>query len=300
MTYHRLRLSAVLGAVVIAATACSGGESDSGEIVATTTIVGDLVTKIAGSCNESVRTILAPGQDPHSFQPSAADAAVIRSARLVFAVGLGLEAGLRPLLDTARSDGVTVQAIGPTVDPIPLSDGPGLDPHVWMDPRRMAEAATIVGEQLALVDPGSASCFTAAATGYRKELLSLDEEVETMLAPIESRVLVSNHDSLGYFAERYGFSVLGAVVPGGSTLAEPSARGVAELAGAMRAAGVRVVFTETTAPDSLARALAEEIGNDVSVVPLYTGSLGPPGSDAPTYVEMMRVSARRIADALGT
>jgi zinc/manganese transport system substrate-binding protein len=123
--------------------------------------------------------------------------------------------------------------------------------------------------------------------------------VEQLLAavPPERRVLVTNHDVFGYFAERYGFEVLGAVIPAGSTLAEPSAHDLDDLATLIEQAGVPAVFADTSAPSRLADALAGE-GTDVEVVELYSESLGEPGSEGATYIGMVRTNARRIADAL--
>lgn len=111
-------------------------------------------------------------------------------------------------------------------------------------------------------------------------------------------MLVTNHGSLGYFAERYGLEIVGTLIPGGSTLGEPSASSIADLAGTIRDAGVPAIFTEVGADDSLARRLAAEVGSDVAVVPLHTDALGPPGSGADTYIAMMTTNAQLVAEAL--
>jgi zinc/manganese transport system substrate-binding protein len=112
--------------------------------------------------------------------------------------------------------------------------------------------------------------------------------------------MVTNHEAFGYFAAHYGFLVLGVVIPGGSTLAEPSSAHVAELVGIMERTGARVVFAETSRPTALAEAVAAELGEEVEVVELFTESLGGPGSGAESLPEMLVTNAERIAAALGT
>jgi zinc/manganese transport system substrate-binding protein len=134
------------------------------------------------------------------------------------------------------------------------------------------------------------------ADAYLAELEELDAEVEATLAtiPEENRVLITNHEVFGYFADRHGFEVAGAIFPR-STQAEADAEALAELAELLEAEGVPAVFVDTSAPDQLAEALAAEVG-DVEVVALFSESLGPDGGE--TYLEMMTTNARRIADAL--
>jgi zinc/manganese transport system substrate-binding protein len=132
------------------------------------------------------------------------------------------------------------------------------------------------------------------------ELESLDAEVEAVLAavPAEQRKLVTNHDVFAYFADRYGFTVVGTVIPAVTTQAEPGAGELDELAATIEAEGVPAVFADTSSPESLAETLAAEVG-DIEVVQLYSESLGEPGSDGDTYLAMVRTNARRIAAALG-
>jgi zinc/manganese transport system substrate-binding protein len=177
----------------------------------------------------------------------------------------------------------------------------GEDPHFFADPARMAVAVEAMAEALAThVESLDTDEFRARVEGYLAELAALDAEVEALLEPVapDRRVLVTNHDVLGYFADRYGFEVLGAVIPGGSTLAEPSAADLADLAAAIEAEGVPAVFVDASAPSRLADALAAEAGVDVEVVELFTESLGEPGSGGETYLDMVRTNAERIAAAL--
>lgn len=298
------------GLAVLLAAGCSAGAAgptSSGacatpEIVVTTSVLGDVVAALVGDRGR-VEVLMPVGADPHSFQVSAGQAASLRRAGLVVTNGLGLEEGMETVIEAAAAEGVVVEAAA-FVEPLPFAEGGDhgtLDPHLWTDPRRMADVVTGLGEALAAADPACPERWREAAAAYREELLRLDEEIEGMLEaiPAERRKLVTNHHSLGYFADRYGFEILGAIIPGGSTLAGPSPADLAALAQLLDREGVRAVFAETTRPSGLAASLAAEVGEEVAVVDLYTGSLGEPGSGAETYPGMMRTNAERIAAALG-
>ena len=292
-----MRTAIVLGALLVLGACSSSGSPDAGpQVVATTTMLGDIAGSVVGDAG-SVETLLPVGTDPHDYRPSARQVATLVSADLVVANGLDLEEGLNDVLEAAAADGVLVLRIGELVDPIPFSNDPTeLDPHVWFDPLRMAEAARIIGDALAGLD--TSTDWAARAAEYGAELEAANTEIIEILAPVENRQLVTNHDSLSYFADRYDFDILGVVVPGGSTLADPSSAQLAALISAISAADVPAIFAETTEPVALAEAVAAEVGSSVAVVELYTGSLGEPGSGAETLIGMLTTNARRIADTL--
>jgi zinc/manganese transport system substrate-binding protein len=275
------------------------GEADLPLIVATTSIVGDLATEVAGS-EARVEVIMPVGADPHDFQPSARQAASLRDADLIVMSGLGLETGLADALAAAAADGVPTLALGEQLDPRPLGDEDGStpDPHWWLDPDRAAGAVQLIAEAMSSQTYGD---WQSRATAAEESLQLLGDEITCMLSriPPERRGLVTTHDAFRYFAERFGFDVVGVIVEGGATQAQPDPRGLAELADTMRADDIGAVFAETTVPTDVAETLAAEVGGDVDVVVLYVGSLGAPGSGAETYFDMMRTNAERIADALG-
>ena len=294
------RAALVASAVVLVLGACEGG-APSGDgrplIVATTTVVGDLVAHVVGD-QVRVEVLMPVGADPHDFETSAQQAASLRQADLVVASGLGLESGLVDALEAAGEDGTPILELGPALDPRPLGDDPGVpDPHWWLDPIRAARAVRLIGQRLGEIAPGD---WASRADNYAKELEALDGELRSTLSviPAARRTLITSHAAFGYFAERYGFTVIGVLVPGGSTQAAPDPRQLAALAAVIRAAGVPAIFGETTLPTNVADALAAEVGEEVRVVVLYTGSLGEPGSGADTYVGMLRTDAERIAEAL--
>ncbi len=310
-----------LVAVVTALTLGACGSTDPGnsdiKIVVTTSVLGDLVANVAG--NEATVVVLMPlGADPHSFSPSSQQVAEMNDADLVVVNGLGLEEGFAAVLDGVVTDGGRVYEVGTTLDPIPFGfdeddheddhdddvaheEGDhSLDPHVWMDPLRMAEAAASIAIELNEIEPGLG--WTERASAYAAELEELHAEIEQDLSIVgpADRLLVTNHDSLGYFAERYDFEVVGTVIPGGSTLGDPSSEALASLVATMRELQVRVIFAETIQPSELADAVAAELGEEVAVVELFTGSLGEPGSGAENLIDMLRTNAGRIAQALGS
>ena len=282
-------------------------------VAATTTILGDLVANVVGA-DADLAVLIPVGTDPHDYRASAAQVALLHDADLVVANGLGLEEGILDVLEAAEADGINLLEVGDLLDPLPFGghdeegDGDGdededhahsgADPHFWMDPLRVAEAARLIAQALASLE-GSID-WMARADSYASAIEELHEEIQAILAPIpnEDRALVTNHDALGYFADRYGFEIIDTVIPGGATLAEPSSAELAALVDRIRETGTPALFAETIEPTVLAEALAAEAGSGIEVVELYTGSLGEPGSGADTLIGMLREDARRIADAL--
>ena len=255
------------------------------------------------------------------------------SADALVTNGNDLEEGLVDVIDNARDEGVPMfEAIG-AVDTIEFGEGghghdehpdeehsdeehdeeehgdddghdehghEGADPHFFTDPMRMAAAVDGIVDFLAAEVSGlDAAALEASAADYIAELEALDAELVSLIdaIPAEQRVLVTNHDAFGYFADRYGFEIVGVVIPGGGTTDSVSPRELADLAEVIDAEGVPAIFSESTASDELINVLADEVGA-VAVVELYSGSLGEPGSDGATYLDMVRTNAQRIAGAL--
>lgn len=303
------RRSAVLTAMVVAllmAVGCgtTDGQADGQRIVVTTNILGDVARSIVGDTAE-VDVLMKPNADPHSFAPSAKEADRMSGADLIIANGLGLEEGVQRHVDSAAGRGVPTLAIGDHIDPIPYTDGAtegAPDPHFWMDPQRMLTAVDVIEqavlEHVAGIDQAT---LTANAEAYRQQLQALSDSMAQRFSavPAEQRSLVTNHHVLGYLADRYDLTVVGAVVPSGTTLASPSPSDLESLAGAIRKANVRTIFVDSSQPDRLARALAEHAGVDgINIVSLYTESLGDPGTPAATYVDLMRANTDTIINGL--
>jgi zinc/manganese transport system substrate-binding protein len=196
-------------------------------------------------------------------------------------------------LRAVERDGVEVLRVAEVVDPVDE------DPHVWHDPVRMAEGARRIAERLGEVGGGEVD-WSGRGERVAADILAAHEDAVAILdaVPERCRLLVTNHDSLSYFAARYGFEVVGSVIPGTSSQAEPSAAELAELADTLRAAGVPAVFAEVESSRRLAETLAAEVGGEVEVVALHTESLGEPDSGAASYPDLIRTNAQLIADAL--
>ena len=302
MTRRALALLAAL--ISILATACSGGSGGgSGEIVVTTNILGDVVRNIVGD-TATVRVLMQPNADPHSFGVSAQDAAAMGGAGLIVYNGLGLEENVTRNVESAAAQGIPTLAVGDRIDPIQYADGESAgmpDPHFWTDPQRMITAVDVIKETLVRdVDGIDGDAIARNAENYRAQLRRLDEAMSQGFAAVspERRKLVTNHHVLGYLAQRFGFDVIGAVVPSGTTLAAPSASDLQSLVGAIESARVPAIFVDSSQPEKLARVLAQDAGVQVKIVPLYSESLSPPGSPADTYLDMMRANTDAIITGL--
>jgi len=302
-------------------------------VIATTPILGDLVRQVGGD-QVNVDVLIPLGADPHDFEPSAAQAAQLRDASLIVANGLGLEERLESALDGAQKDGVPVFEVGEQLDPLSIGtadkeethaeddghghkdDGHGHkdeapaqeeahnhgteDPHVWLDPERMATAASLVATQLATTTGLDAAPFQERAATYAEAARAAETEARALLAelPADQRKLISNHDALEYFAQRFNLEVIGTVIPGGSTLAEPSAADLSDLVALIEANNVKAIFSESTVSSKLIESLAREVGSQVSVIELSTDTLGEPGSPTATYPGLIVTTARLIANGL--
>jgi len=299
-----MRTVLVLAFSAATLSACGGDDSftppdNDPNIVVTSNILGDVVGNLVGEDAE-VQVLMPPNADPHDFAASAQQGAAMREADALVVNGLGFEEGLLDTIEAAEADGVLVITATDAIEPLPFGGEEGTDdPHLFTDPVRMRQAAALIAEELVaelrfLATPA----FHARVDAYLSALDALDAEVEALLAPIpeERRLLVTNHEVFGYFADRYGFEVLGALVPGGGTLAEPSAADLADLAVLIEEREVPAVFADTSSPTRLADALAAE-GADVEVVELHSESLGAE-LGAATYIGMVRTNAERIAAAL--
>lgn len=298
------RRAGAAAALVLAAvlSGCAAASDDRPLVVVSTNILGDVVGKVAGD-QLRVQTLMRPNSDPHSFEISAQEAAALRTADLIVSNGLGLEEGLQQHLDAAEADGVPAFVAGEEVDVVDYTgdENAGVpDPHFWTDPARMVDVVDALEDALAAVDGVDAAAIARAADAYRAALAALDDEMSAAFAaiPPQRRALVTNHHVFGYLADRYGFDLVGAVIPGGTTLAAPSASDLADLAGAIERTGVPAIFAESSSPDRLVRALASEAGVQVKVLTLFTESLTEPDGEAPDYLTMMRVNTERIATGL--
>jgi ABC-type Zn uptake system ZnuABC Zn-binding protein ZnuA len=282
------------------------------KVVATTTILGDVVGEIGSDAIE-LTVLLPPGADPHTFEPTPRDIVAISDADIVFINGFGLEEFLDRFLDTnikresliSVSDGIQPRQLDETDahshndDDRETDDShEEYDPHVWFDPNNVLQWTFNIERTLSALDPENAKFFAVRAQSYRQELETLDAWIEEQVAqiPPTNRILISDHESFGYFAERYGFEQGGTVIPNISTAAAPSAQELAKLIDIIRETSVKAVFVGTTISPDLSSRIAEDTG--IILVMLYTGALSIPDGPAGSYIEMMRYNVNAIVSAL--
>ena len=264
------------------------------QVVTTMSILEDMISRVGGDQVE-VRNVLPPGAGPESYQPRPGDAAAIAAAQIVFFNGTGLEDWIEDLFATAGgadqprislSEGLP--AIGANEE---FSSG---NPHFWLDPRYGMRYVERIRDELSSVDPEHAETYHANANAYLQELRALDarllEQANTI--PPEQRKLITNHDAFPYFAQRYGFEVIGTILP--SADAGLSAGQVKHLVDLIKAENVRAIFAESQFRPEITRQLAEDAGVE-TVATLYTDTLG---EQAPTYVAMLEYNMAQIVSAL--
>ena len=297
--WHRFAVAAVMAGV--AASACSSNESsrDAGpSVIATTGIWADVVANVACDGSVTVEPLLAEGADPHAFEPSLADRARLDDAMLVVANGLDLEESLIDTLGSVESDGTPVIEVSDSIEA--LAAGSDDDPHFWADPTLVRDAIGDLGDALVTHAGADRAAIADCVAAYEAELDVADRELEAVFAaiPPERRLLVTNHDSMQYLADRYDFELLGTVIPSASSLAETSPATIEALADLIDETGVPAIFAETAQSSRDIDALAAQVG-DVDVVTLHSGRLGPAGSGADTYIDMLLADADLIVAGLG-
>jgi zinc/manganese transport system substrate-binding protein len=304
-------------AVVLAASGCGDSEAQDGSggggaaVVATTTIAGDLAASVGGERVE-VETLVPPGADPHGHEPRPSDAVAIAEAELVVKSGGDLDEWLDELIENAGGEGAeltlldSVEAIegghAHEEDEAHAEEEPhgdDIDPHWWQDPRNTILAVEAIRDALAEADPDGRRAYASNARTYIADLRALDEQIERCIqrVPPDKRKLVTTHDSLGYFAERYDVEVIGSVIPSLSTQAQPSAKDVDALVEQIEDERVEAIFPEAAVSQRLERAISRESGAEVGEE-LWTDSLGDEGSGAETYLDAMRANANALAEGM--
>lgn len=271
-------------------------------VVATTTIVADLVRQIGGGRVE-VSCLMAAGIDPHSYKATPRDAERIAAADLVVASGLHLEGRLADLL-ARHGRRRPVLAVGDALPPdLLLTAGPDVaDPHVWFDAALWARTAPVVADTLSRLDASGAAAYRAAAAAFAARLESLHATVAARIAviPPERRVLVTAHDAFRYFGRAYGVEVV--AVQGLSTESEAGLGDINRLVDLLVARAIPAVFVETSVSDRNVRALVEGAAARGHAVALggrlYSDALGGPG-DADTLEAALTANVETIVAALG-
>ena len=302
LPWRPLALCLVLVVAVIAA-GCSDDSDDAStdlNVVTTLPLFADIVSNVAGD-RAAVESLLPPGADPHTFEPSPSDVRRIVEADVIFANGLGLEPSvLRVIGANISSETVLVEfaeaAISAGASTIPTSGPGGPDPHLWMDPAVGREYAAIARDTLALADSGGGEVYS---DNYEAYAATLDDTAQNMRnttagVPPADRLIIATHNAFGYLARAVDFEVAGFVVPGPGQDASPE--DISDLITTIEGLGIAAVFTEPQT--SVETRTLEQIASDagVEVCRLYSGALD---DTVPTYIELLRFDAEELARCLG-
>lgn len=277
------------------------------KVLAVETFLADMAQNVAGE-RLRIDALLPIGVDPHSFEPTPQDLRRVADCDVLIVNGAGLEEFLTRLLQSAGGKHLVIEAAaGLTsragregeVAEVALADHEHGDPHFWLDPINVVRYVENIRAGLSQADPQGAAAYAAGAAAYAARLQELDQWANAQFAalPEARRQIVTNHESLGYLADRYGLRIVGTIIPSVSTSASPSAEQMAQLVGRIRQAGVQAIFLETGSNPQLARQIAQESGIRV-VTDLYTHSVSAPDGPAPTYIDMIRYDTRAMVDAL--
>ena len=294
-----LRRVSLLLLLFLSACQSSARASVSPEILASNTVLAEITRHVTGP-EAQVGSLLPPGADPHEYQAAPADVQKIAKSRVLIVNGLGYERFLEPLVQSAGGERLTIMA-SEGLEPRQYaqeSGGLAADPHMWLDPEHVIGYVENIRDGLSSAYPQNAAAYQKNAEEYIGELRALDAWIKAQVdtIPAEKRLLVTNHASMGYFADRYGFKVAGQLIPGLSTDAGTSARDLAAAVDEIRASGAPAVFLGKLENPKLAEQIAAETGA-VVVDDLYLESLSdvPP---AATYIDMMKHNVERIVQVL--
>lgn len=296
------------------------------ELVASTTIIADIAENV-GMEFINVTTLVPANTDAHAFEPLPSDLRSLESADLILINGAGLEAFLGNIFEEIDpqkivivSNGISVLGFGDADRDFIGVLGEGItyeeeenhdqdehehgecDPHFWLDPMNVMQMTENIASAFAEFDPEHAETYQSNAEAYIEQLEQLDSEIRELLSsiPVEERMLVTNHEFLAYFAHAYDFEIVANVIPGVSTIAEPSPRELAALIEVIEEKQIPAIFVEISETGRLAQVVAEETGNRVQIIALYSASLSDADGQASTYLDYMRFNAQTIFGGLSS
>jgi ABC-type Zn uptake system ZnuABC Zn-binding protein ZnuA len=276
--------------------------------MAVETFLADIAQNVAGD-RLKVTALMPYGLDPHAFEPTPDDMRKVAASDVLIVNGAGLESFLQRTLDSAGGQRQVIEAAtglksrtareGEVAEGITEDHHEQGDPHFWLDPLNVVTYVENIRDGLSRVDPAGATSYQANAETYIGKLRALDQWVAEQVkqVPPDRRKLVTNHESLGYFADRHGFKIIGTIVPSVSSDASPSAQQLAKLVDVIKSSGAPAIFLETGTNPRLAEQVAQETGVKV-VVGLYTHSTSEPSGPVPDYISMIRFNTTAIVEAL--
>jgi ABC-type Zn uptake system ZnuABC Zn-binding protein ZnuA len=283
--------------------AASSAPSGALDVVVSTSFLADIAQNVAGD-RFQVPSLVPVGTDPHAFEPTPSDLKDVAGADLVIVNGAGLEGTLLTTLENAVGDTTIVDASAGLTTRTPQPGEPPLasgetDPHFWLDPQLVKTYVENIAAAFSKADPAGAATYKANAAAYDEKLDALDAWIGQQVAqiPAADRKVVTDHASQGYFADRYGFTIIGTVLPGATTGDMPTARHLADLTRTIRESGVKAMFVDASENPQLAEQIGAETGVTV-VTDLLDHSLTDADGPAPTYIAMMKHDTRLIVEAL--
>jgi ABC-type Zn uptake system ZnuABC Zn-binding protein ZnuA len=294
------RILSIALLTVLSISSCRGKAASAtadSSVLTSATFLADITRNIAGE-RLKVESLLPVGVDPHSYQPTPRDVTKIVQSKLLIINGAEYEHFLEPLLENAEGERDVIEASAGLDPGTDAGNEHGVDPHLWLDPNNVVIYVENIREALTHFDPDGAALYKSNADAYVTQLKDLDVWIKDQVSQIapEKRLLVTNHEAFGYFADRYGFTVIGAIVPGVSSDASASAQQMASLIDQIKASGAPAIFLDEVENPALAQQIADETGVKI-VEDLHLESLtdGPP---AATYIDMMKHNVTQIVDAL--
>ena len=304
-----------VAALLLSACGTAAPQSDTGglKVLASTSFLADIARNVAGG-RAQVESLLPIGADPHAYQAAPSDVAKIAKSNVLILNGVEYEHFIEPLLENAGGERLVIEATT-GLEPHAMEEHAGEDhanetetdaghehaagdPHMWLNPVLVVTYVENIRDGLIQADPEGAATYTANADAYIAQLKNLDawiiSQVETI--PAERRLLVTNHEAMGYFAEQYGFTIVDSILPSFSSEATASAQEIAAAIESIKASGAPAIFLGDVENANLAEQIAAE--TDVKVVAdLHLESLTD-GQPAPTYIEMMKYNVSLIVEAL--
>lgn len=261
------------------------------KVLAAESFLANIAQQVAGDRTQ-VDGLIPAGLDPHSFEPTPREMAEVADCDLLIISGAGLEEWLKGILiNIGGSKKIMEASTG-------LLSNNG-DPHFWLDPTNVITYVNNIRDALSSIDPQGKTAYSSNAEAYIRQLRELDTWIKEKVSkiPPAQRLLVTNHETLGYFAARYGFQVVGSLIPSLSTDASPSAQQLAQLTDAIRSTTAKVIFLDVGNNPQLADQIASET-KAIVVTELYSESLSPADGHAPTYIAMMKYNVSIIVSAL--
>lgn len=260
----------------------------------------DITRNITGERADTI-SLIPIGLDPHSFEPTPQDISLINNSDVFIINGSGFEEWLNPILSNLPADLKKIEASSGLSPRQPSANEivEEIDPHFWLDPLKTVHYVENIRDGMNSIDPAGKDIYTKNAAEYIDKLKELDswviQQVNTI--PLDRRIMVTNHESFGYYADRYGLKIIGTILPGVTTGVTPSAQQMAELVTLIKKNKVPAIFLETGTNPELADQLASETGVKV-IVDIYTHSITAPDGKAPTYIDMIKSNTVAIVNAL--